>query len=186
VAAAGFAGGLFAYETPARDGAPPEDVRAAVPDSSTSAASSSPATESASAPPTSAVPSPSVSTSAAPSSSPSPSPSSASPSPTAPAEPSRSPSGTAGDGAADSGGEADEDARSGPVLRRGDQGPEVTELQQRLHRLYLYNGPVDGDFSSQVEDALRSYQWSRGVGTDNLGVYDQETRTALERETPEP
>jgi peptidoglycan hydrolase-like protein with peptidoglycan-binding domain len=72
------------------------------------------------------------------------------------------------------------------VLRRGDQGPEVTELQQRLHQLYLYNGEIDGTFSSQVEDALRNYQWSRRVGTDDLGVYDHETRAALEAETSEP
>jgi peptidoglycan hydrolase-like protein with peptidoglycan-binding domain len=76
--------------------------------------------------------------------------------------------------------------RNVSVLRRGDQGPEVTELQQRLHGLYLYNGQIDGDFSSQVEDALRNYQWSRNVGTDNLGVYDQKTRESLEAETSEP
>jgi peptidoglycan hydrolase-like protein with peptidoglycan-binding domain len=72
------------------------------------------------------------------------------------------------------------------MLRRGDRGPEVTELQQRLHQLYLYNDEINGDFTSRVEEALRNYQWSRGVGTDNLGVYDQETRAALEAETSEP
>jgi cytoskeletal protein RodZ len=187
VVAAGFAGGLFTYETPAREGAPPEDVRAAVPDASPSAASVPPATESPSASPTSASPSPS-SASPSPSASPSVSASSASPSPSASAEPSRSAtSAAAADGpGAGSPEEAEDDDRSAPVLRRGDQGPEVTELQERLHQLFLYNDEIDGDFTDRVENALRNYQWSRNVGTDNLGVYDQKTRASLEAQTSEP
>ncbi|MEU0069378.1 peptidoglycan-binding protein [Streptomyces sp. NPDC006332] len=187
VAAAGLASGLFSYETPAREGAPPEEVRAAVPDTSTSAASVPPETESASAPTTSAAPPP---TSASPSlsSSPSASASSAAPSLSA-STPAGSPTSTDDDGA-EAGSEpsdgAENDEEVVPVLRRGDSGPEVTELQERLHQRYLYNGEVDGDFSTQVEDALSAYQLSRGVGTDNPGVYDQETRAALEKETSEP
>ncbi|MFE9438073.1 peptidoglycan-binding protein [Streptomyces sp. NPDC006602] len=184
VAAAGIASGLLAYETPSRDGAPPQDVRAAVPDTSPSSASTSPSTRTTSAAPTSASPSASASPSPSPTSSPSPSPSSASPSPSRSAEPTQSPTST--DDASGSGDESEADRSSSPVLRRGDQGPEVTELQQRLRQLYLYNGAIDGNFTTQVEDALRNYQWSRGVGTDNLGVYDHETRAKLESETTEP
>ncbi|MFF0158059.1 peptidoglycan-binding protein [Streptomyces sp. NPDC005263] len=187
VAAAGLASGLFSYETPAREGAPPEDVRAAVPDTSTSAASAPPETESASAPTTSAAPPP---PSASPSLSSSASASASSAAPSAPASsPAGSPTST-DDGGAEAGTEPTEgsgnDEQGAPVLRRGDSGPEVTELQERLHQRYLYNGEVDGDFSTQVENALSTYQFSRGVGTDNPGVYDQETRAALEKETSEP
>jgi peptidoglycan hydrolase-like protein with peptidoglycan-binding domain len=72
------------------------------------------------------------------------------------------------------------------VLRRGDHGPEVTELQLRLRQLSLYNGDSNGNFNSQVEDAVRNYQWSRGIQAEELGVYDAATRAKLESETSEP
>jgi peptidoglycan hydrolase-like protein with peptidoglycan-binding domain len=72
------------------------------------------------------------------------------------------------------------------VLRRGDSGAEVTELQLRLKQLYLYAGDADGDFDGTLEDSLRAFQWTRGLGKDPKGVYGAETRTALERETSEP
>ena len=187
VAVAGPASGLFGWETPVREGAPPQDVRAAVPDTSTSAASAPPDTESASAPPASAAP-PSPSASPSPSSSPSASAPSASPSPSASSS-AGSPTASADDGA-DAGSGPTEGGRNSeqvvPVLRRGDSGPEVTELQERLHQRYLYDGEINGDFSAQVEDALRSFQLTRGVGTANLGVYDHETRAAPEKETSQP
>ncbi|KUN99447.1 peptidoglycan-binding domain-containing protein [Streptomyces resistomycificus] len=186
VAVAGIASGVFSYESPSREGAP-QDVRAAVPDTSTSAASVAPSTPASSAPPTSASPSPTADDSPSPSPSPSASASNASPSPSRSAEATQAPTSTGAAGSAADAGEASEDDRRvGPVLRRGDQGPEVTELQQRLHELYLYAEAIDGDFSGKVEDALRNYQWSRNVGTDNLGVYDETTRTKLESETTEP
>ncbi|MFD5493933.1 peptidoglycan-binding protein [Streptomyces sp. NPDC127091] len=74
----------------------------------------------------------------------------------------------------------------GAVLRRGDRGPEVVELQQRLRQLRLYNSEVHGRFNRRVEDALRTYQWSRGIRGDELGVYGPETRSRLESETREP
>jgi peptidoglycan hydrolase-like protein with peptidoglycan-binding domain len=71
------------------------------------------------------------------------------------------------------------------VLRRGDRGPEVTELQLRLHQLYLYNDEPHGHFDEPVEQSLRTYQWSRGL-QDELSVYGPKTRTLLESETREP
>jgi peptidoglycan hydrolase-like protein with peptidoglycan-binding domain len=71
------------------------------------------------------------------------------------------------------------------VLRRGDRGPEVTELQLRLREVYLYNDAVNGEFDHRVEEALRNYQWSRGV-QEELGVYGSKTRARLESETREP
>ncbi|MFI9562496.1 peptidoglycan-binding protein [Streptomyces rishiriensis] len=186
VVAAGFATGLFSYEKPTRERAAPQDVRAAVPDPSTDAASGSPsasrsaspsATEASPSPSESASPSPSPSASSA---SPSASPSAEAPRPTPTARASSSP---APGNAAGGGQAAPVDAA---VLRRGDKGAEVTELQLRLRQLYLYNGQADGTFSSEVEDAVRNYQWSRATTSDGLGVYGPATRTALESETKEP
>ncbi|MFD9319840.1 peptidoglycan-binding protein [Streptomyces sp. NPDC060053] len=186
VTAAGFASGLFTYEKPTRNGATPEDVRAAVPDASTSAASASAAPSRSASPSASeASPSPSESESASPSASESSASPSASPSaeagqttPTAHATGSLAP----GNGADNE----DDDPADAVVLRRGDKGAEVTELQSRLRQLFLYNGETDGTFSAEVEDALRNYQWSRGTTEDGLGVYGALTRARLESETTEP
>lgn len=185
LAAAGFVSGVFSYETPTRDRAAPEEVRAAVPDTSTSAPSRSPSASrsaSPSASASSASPSPSESASASPSATES----SASPSPSRTTEPSPSASATqiTGSLAPDNGAEGGSGEVT--VLRRGDRGPEVTELQLRLRQLYLYNDDVNGVFNNRVEDALRNYQWSRGIRGDELGEYGQATRTSLESETKEP
>jgi peptidoglycan hydrolase-like protein with peptidoglycan-binding domain len=62
----------------------------------------------------------------------------------------------------------------------------VSELQLRLRQLYLYDDDTDGTFDDRLEDAVRTYQWSRGIQVDDLGVYDRETRAKLESETREP
>ena len=130
----------------------------------------------------------------------SPSPSeSESPSPSAPEEsasPSASPSATASratptarvsaSAGPDNGADNSEPISEGTVLRRGDTGSEVTELQLRLRQLFLYNGEADGTFSSEVEESLRNYQFSRGTTADGLGVYGALTRAKLESETKEP
>ncbi|MET7296345.1 peptidoglycan-binding protein [Streptomyces griseoloalbus] len=185
VGAAGWASGLFSYETPSRDGAAPQDIRAGVPDPSSGAPSATPATSASSAPPVpSASPSASPSVSASPSASPSASASSASPGPSQPAEPSSSPTTTAPP--PDSAEDTDEaDDTGGAVLRRGDRGPEVTELQLRLRQLYLYNDDINGQFGHRLEESLRNYQWSRGL-SEELGVYGPGTRSRLESETREP
>ncbi|MFJ9720510.1 peptidoglycan-binding protein [Streptomyces sp. NPDC101213] len=184
IAAAGFASGMFSYEPPTRDQAAPEGVRAAVPDASTSAppAASPSASRSASPSASSASPSPSESASA----SPSPTESSASPSPSRTAGPSPSPSASQATPSLAPGDGADGDSGEAAVLRRGDRGPEVTELQLRLRQVYLYNDDATGVFNGRVEDALRTYQWSRGVQDDELGTYGAATRARLESETKEP
>lgn len=185
VTAAGFASGLFSYEKPTRDSAAPEDVRAAVPDASTSAASASPSASDSPSPSASSA-SPSASTSE--SASPSATASSASPSASASAEPSQTAptsevtSSSGPDNGADGGGET----IAAPVLRRGDKGAEVTELQLRLRQLYLYNGKANGNFTGELEDSLRNYQWARGIRADELGVYGAASRQSLESETAEP
>ncbi|MGW3458910.1 peptidoglycan-binding domain-containing protein [Streptomyces olivaceoviridis] len=178
VAVAGSA--LFSYQAPVR-GRAAQEVRESIPETTTRAPSSAtaPAPPVASRPP---LPSPSATAD------PSPSQGSASPSPTttptasasasraaASPTPSTTPSGTPGTTPA-----------APPVLRRGDTGPEVTELQQRLRRLNLYAGRIDGIFTRPVEDAVRTYQLARGIMGDGLGTYGPATRRSLESETPEP
>ncbi|MEU6554919.1 peptidoglycan-binding domain-containing protein [Streptomyces sp. NPDC046915] len=180
LAAAGFASGLFSYDTPSRDGAAPQEVRESVPDVTSSAPttpSSAPAVPPArtSAP---AVPSRSASPSPTPSPSASASADSASPTPTRTPRPTQT--------ATRANTPAPAAPTSDPVLRPGDQGAEVTELQLRLRQLNLYAGKIDGDYSTQVETAVRTYQWARGIEADELGVYDTATRTKLESETSEP
>ncbi|MER5404158.1 peptidoglycan-binding domain-containing protein [Streptomyces sp. NPDC002769] len=186
VTAAGLVSGLFSYDAPARDGALPDEVRASVPDPSPTSASAS-----ASAPrssrsavavaPSSTSPSPSASAST-PSASPS---SSASPSRSpGPSQSAESPAATGS--AAPGQGTSPSNGQLSATLRRGDRGPEVTELQLRLRQLYLFNGKADGNYSRQVEDAVRRYQWARGIRSDEQGVYGRATRASLEAETREP
>ncbi|USQ88046.1 peptidoglycan-binding protein [Streptomyces phaeoluteigriseus] len=183
IAAAGFASGLFSYETPTRDQAAPEEVRAAVPDTSTSAPATSPsASRSASPSASSASPSPSESASASPSATES----SASPSPSRTTEPSPSAPTTQATESLTPGNGAEGGSGEVTVLRRGDRGPEVTELQLRLRQVYLFNDEANGVFGNRVEEALRNYQWSRGIKGDELGEYGSATRTSLESETKEP
>ncbi|MEU2598981.1 peptidoglycan-binding protein [Streptomyces hirsutus] len=193
IGAAGWAGGLFAHETPSRDGALPEDVRASVLNAPSDAPSAAPATSvsgspeasapaSASAPPSGSA-SPSASPSASESESEAETEAGASAAPSDAAEPSAAPTATAPADVPEEAEEVDEGTTAGPTLRRGDRGPEVVDLQQRLSRLYLYNGPANGRFNRRTEDAVRNYQWSRGIRGDELGVYGPETRARLEAET---
>ncbi|MEU8984845.1 peptidoglycan-binding domain-containing protein [Streptomyces sp. NPDC048309] len=184
VTAAGIASGLFAYDTPARDGALPEDVRASVPDVSPDPASGSP---SATGPSTAAVPAaPAPSRSASASASTPPSSASASPSRSAAPTQTQPHSPTANPTESATPSRGGSDKRRVQTLRRGDEGPEVTELQLRLRQLVLYTGDDDGRYDSQVEDAVRRYQWARGITADELGVYGGATRASLEAETTEP
>ncbi|MEN1885100.1 peptidoglycan-binding domain-containing protein [Streptomyces mirabilis] len=189
VAAAGFASGLFSYDAPARDRALPDDVRASVPDPSPTPPSTPPspsprsssesAPEGTTSPTTTAPPSPSGSPTRS---------ASASATRSQPPAPAQSPAPTPTPTAAASlapgqGSTGDQPAQT---LRRGDQGPEVTELQLRLRQLSLYTGRADGTYSGQVEDAVRRYQWARGITDDKSGVYGAATRASLEGETRTP
>ncbi|MGW0737903.1 peptidoglycan-binding domain-containing protein [Streptomyces sp. NPDC002851] len=73
-----------------------------------------------------------------------------------------------------------------PVLREGDTGPEVVELQLRLEQLYLYAGPAHGRYDVMVRDAVLRYQYAAQIEGDEPGVYGPATRKSLEAETEEP
>ncbi|MGW0707581.1 peptidoglycan-binding domain-containing protein [Streptomyces sp. NPDC002643] len=179
VVTAGFVSGLFSYEGPERDGAVPDDIRAELPDGATASSSNAPSAAASSRTTSSASPSPSGT-----SASPSASPTGSGATPTDSADPSGLPPGggqTATAGPAPTGPGAEN-----PILRFGDSGPEVVELQVRLREVGLYSGDPDGDFDGQVENAVRMYQLTRVVLGDESGVYGTSTRASLESETEEP
>ena len=69
-------------------------------------------------------------------------------------------------------------ARAVPgVLARGDEGSAVSELQQRLHDLRYWVGPVDGVFGKLTEQAVYAFQKANGIAVD--GLVGPETRSAL-------
>lgn len=75
---------------------------------------------------------------------------------------------------------------AGPaVLRKGDQGAGVSEMQHRLHNAGFYHGYRYSLFDQDTFDALRRFQlWSAvapEVTSDPAGVYGHATRKALER-----
>ncbi|MDX3095834.1 peptidoglycan-binding domain-containing protein [Streptomyces sp. ME19-03-3] len=69
------------------------------------------------------------------------------------------------------------------TLQRGDTGPAVVDLQNRLKAVRLYYGPSDGDYSRKVGDAVARFQFFYGVKGDPQGVYGPHTRAALESRT---
>ncbi|MGX1907512.1 peptidoglycan-binding domain-containing protein [Streptomyces phaeochromogenes] len=179
VAAAGFASGLFSYDTPSRESAAPDDIRASVPDTTLDEPSPS-VSESPSQSPSA---SPTESSSA--SATPSPTRSTASPTPPRPTATTRAPS--TGAPTPTTAQPSTPPEKAEPVtLRRGDEGPEVTELQQRLQQVALFTGNPDGDYDNRTETAVRNYQLTRNIDNEDAGTYDKETRTRLESETTEP
>lgn len=62
-------------------------------------------------------------------------------------------------------------------LRRGSVGPDVVRLQQRLAQVGFDPGVQDGLFGARTEQAVASFQVSRGLPGD--GVVGPNTRAAL-------
>lgn len=93
---------------------------------------------------------------------------------------STAPAGRAASGAADPDGAG--------TLRRGDSGPEVTALQQRLLRIpNVYDdGSTDGTFDAPLADAVARFQLWYGIRGDESGVYGDDTRADLESRTTLP
>ncbi|MEB3293674.1 MAG: peptidoglycan-binding protein [Synechococcales bacterium] len=76
------------------------------------------------------------------------------------------------------------------VLRRGDRGSAVLELQQKLQRLNYYTGELDGIFGAQTERAVRALQTAVGlptdgvVGTQEQAVLDEGNLAVAQPENP--
>lgn len=169
-------GGLLAGGDDADPGAEDRRIPAAAPDTGSAA------TDRASSTPSSASPSPSASTSDSPS--PSPSPSRSSTAPAAPPTPEPPPSSQpAPESSTPTITRSASIAPADPVLREGDEGPEVGELQMRLFYVRLYRGRVDGVFDREVREAVTAFQRRYQVKGDPEGVYGPNTREALEDAT---
>ncbi|MHC5905231.1 peptidoglycan-binding domain-containing protein [Streptomyces sp. S6] len=172
--AVGVVVGVSMYRTPSRADHIQDDLRESVPEQISAGAgptsgSPSPSTSTS---PSSASPSASKSTSTSPTASPSPSPSAtATAAPTAVPDP--TPSQDDGDGAP-------------RVLRLGDTGPQVKELQLRLKQIGRYDGTANGVYDESVQSAVRTYQFTRLILSDESGVYGSVTRESLESETRKP
>ncbi len=54
------------------------------------------------------------------------------------------------------------------VLRQGDRGSAVSDLQSRLSSAGYYNGAIDGVFGQQTEDAVLRLQRDRGLTADGI------------------
>ncbi|MEU8705026.1 peptidoglycan-binding domain-containing protein [Streptomyces sp. NPDC048565] len=180
VGTAAFASGLF-DDKDSRDAALPEATTSMPDTDGGPAASVSQSPSSSSSPSPSATPSRSASASPSASASASTSPSASRPA-TASTSPSPSASATKAPATTAAAAPVDE-AATGPTLRRGDRGPEVSELQRRLQEVWAYRGPENGDYSRQVEEAVAEYQRWVSVQGDPPGVYGPETRRALEART---
>ncbi|WP_313897009.1 peptidoglycan-binding domain-containing protein [Streptomyces sp. GC420] len=81
------------------------------------------------------------------------------------------------------------DGSGGPddpgVLRQGDSGPAVTELQRRLRRIpdVYRDGAVDGRYDATLAAAVSRFQTWYGIRGDESGVYGDDTRRDLESRT---
>ncbi len=74
--------------------------------------------------------------------------------------------------------QASEGASNSTVLRSGDRGDRVRQLQQRLQAAGVYDGPLSGVFGERTEAAVRRLQEQRGLTVD--GIAGPATWSALE------
>jgi LysM repeat protein len=71
-----------------------------------------------------------------------------------------------------------------PLLRQGNTGPDVVDLQTRLRNMGFDPGPIDGIFGPTTHAAVIAFQRSRGLVPDGLvGVL---TWTALGKNCAQP
>lgn len=74
------------------------------------------------------------------------------------------------------------------MLQRGSRGPEVRDVQRRLHELGYEPGPVDGIFGPRTEQAVRAFQRDAQLRDD--GIVGPRTKANLEapqcRDTSRP
>lgn len=70
------------------------------------------------------------------------------------------------------------EASERPVLRLGSTGPYVVELQTLLTNLLYYTGPIDGNFGSGTQLAVKSFQANNRLTPD--GIVGRDTWSALE------
>jgi peptidoglycan hydrolase-like protein with peptidoglycan-binding domain len=54
------------------------------------------------------------------------------------------------------------------ILKKGDKGQSVRQLQKKLSTLGFYSGLIDGDFGGGTEGAVKAFQKSKGLLTDGI------------------
>lgn len=54
------------------------------------------------------------------------------------------------------------------ILKYGDSGPAVLEMQKALHRLTLYKGTLDGFWGKSMEEAVRKFRAAHGLKGENI------------------
>jgi hypothetical protein len=75
--------------------------------------------------------------------------------------------------------------RPGPALyERGDDGPEVREIQARLRQIAWFFGDVTNHYGDQTVTAVRGFQAKRAIPV--TGAVDRRTLDLLEGMTTEP
>ena len=67
--------------------------------------------------------------------------------------------------------------QSRPTLKLGSTGPYVVELQTILKNLLYYNGPIDGNFDTATQTAVKSFQSNNKLTAD--GIVGRNTWSAL-------
>jgi len=79
------------------------------------------------------------------------------------------------------------------LLKKGDSGEAVREMQQRLKDLGYYNGAVDGAFGGGTEEAVRLFQSQGGLEVDGVAaqktfalLYSDQARAVTVTPTPDP
>ena len=66
------------------------------------------------------------------------------------------------------------------LVQEGDQGADVTAVQQRLRELGYYKAKINGYFTSQTKDAVIQFQEDKGLAPD--GIVGPNTLAALGRQ----
>ncbi len=69
-------------------------------------------------------------------------------------------------------------ATSNKVLRLGDSGSEVRELQLKLRALLYYTGPITSKFDLETENAVKRLQFNNDITTN--GIVDSATWILIE------
>ena len=62
----------------------------------------------------------------------------------------------------------DTPVRQRPVLRQGNTGAWVSELQRELTQLMFYNGPINGTFDAATNTAVRNFQQTNRLLVDGI------------------
>jgi peptidoglycan hydrolase-like protein with peptidoglycan-binding domain len=73
-------------------------------------------------------------------------------------------------------------SNSTTILQRGSQGTAVSQLQNRLRAVGVYNGPITGYYGELTEAAVRKFQLSKGLSVN--GIAGPTTLGALQNVSP--